>query len=93
MAVSSTHKGWDLNDDRTELRVLFNGTERVAIDATGIGFFQAAPVAKQAALTAADGGTVDATYGTAEADVINNLVTRVGELETALVNLGLITSA
>lgn len=32
-------------------------------------------------LTAADGSTVDSTYGTEERDVIQNLVTRVGEIE------------
>lgn len=44
----------------------------------------------QSALTAADGSTVDATYGTQERDVIQNLVTRQAELETALQNLGLL---
>lgn len=47
--------------------------------------------ARQAALTAADGSTVDGTYGAEEAAVINNLVTRVAELETALQNLGLLS--
>lgn len=47
---------------------------------------------QQDALTDADGSTVDDTYGTEERDVIQNLVTRVGELETALANLGLIAS-
>lgn len=41
-------------------------------------------------LTAADGSTVDATYGSEERDVIQNLVTRQGELETALSDAGII---
>lgn len=44
------------------------------------------------AMTAPDGQTVDATYGTQERDVINNHTTRIGELETALVKLNLIKS-
>ncbi len=46
---------------------------------------------KEAALTAEDGATVDGTYGTEEQGVINNLRTRMGELETALQAIGLIT--
>lgn len=46
--------------------------------------------AEPEALTADDGGTVDATYGQDEADVIANLVVRVGELEAALIALGLL---
>lgn len=45
---------------------------------------------QESALTAADGSTVDTTYGTEERDVIQNLVTRQGEIETALQNHGLI---
>lgn len=43
-----------------------------------------------AALTAADGGTVDGTYGAAEAAVINKNVTRIGEIEAALVAAGIL---
>lgn len=42
------------------------------------------------ALTTADTSTVDATYGTEEADVINNLRTRVNELESLIQSLGLL---
>ena len=45
---------------------------------------------QESALTAEDNSTVDGTYGTEEANVIQNLRTRVGELETKLQNLGLI---
>lgn len=55
-----------------------------------IGFFNATPVAQQAAMTAVNNSTIDTTYGTEERDVITNTRTRVSELETALENLGLI---
>lgn len=48
--------------------------------------------AQGAALTAADGSTVDTTYGQEEADVISNLVTRVGEIEARLEAAGIIAS-
>lgn len=43
------------------------------------------------ALTAADASTVDGTYGTEEADVINNLRTRLDELEAALQSNGVLS--
>lgn len=46
--------------------------------------------ATPAALTAADAGVVDATYGAEESAVITNLRTRVNELEAALRALGLL---
>lgn len=55
-----------------------------------LGLGAAVPVGTQAALTAEDAQTVDATYGQPEADVINNLRTRLGELEARLQALGLI---
>lgn len=36
MATSSTHRGWELSDDKTELRALFNGTEVFNISASGL---------------------------------------------------------
>lgn len=63
---------------------------RLGNSASQLAFFGATPVAQQAALTAADGGTVDATYGAPEAAVLSNAVTRIAEIETALQNLGLI---
>lgn len=44
----------------------------------------------QPGLTAEDSSTVDGTYGAEEQAVIENLRTRVGELETALQELGLL---
>lgn len=60
---------------------------------TAVGFYGATPVAQASALTAADGGTVDTTWGQDEVDVLDNVVTRLGEIETALTNLGLIASS
>lgn len=45
----------------------------------------------QPALTAADASVVDAVYGAEEVAVINNLRTRVNELEAALQANGLLT--
>ena len=42
------------------------------------------------ALTAAVASTVDTTYGTEEAAVINNLRTRLGEVEARLKTLGIL---
>lgn len=43
------------------------------------------------AMTAADAATVDAVYGAEEAGVINNIRTRVNEIEAKLRSLGIIT--
>lgn len=56
-----------------------------------LGFYNSTPVIKPAALTGIDATTVDATYGTEESGVINNLRTRLNELETKLQNLGLLS--
>lgn len=69
------------------------------VDITGIlahkgaslGFYNVTPVTRPTALTAADASTVDTTYGTEESAVINNLRTRLNELETKLQSLGLLT--
>ena len=45
-----------------------------------------------AAPTAADGGTVDTTYGQDEVDVIDNLVTRQAEIIAALQAVGIMAS-
>lgn len=50
----------------------------------------ASALVQSAALTAADGSTVDTTYGQEEADVISNLVTRQAEIEAALQAAGII---
>ena len=48
------------------------------------------PQGTQAALTAVDATAIDDTYGTVEEDVLNNVRTRLGEIETALQALGVI---
>lgn len=64
------------------------------IEASGtapmIGFFGVAPVVRPTALTAADAGVVNSGDATTDG-VINNIRTRVGELETKLQALGLLT--
>lgn len=62
-----------------------------ALEISGnVGFFGTTAAAQQGPLTGQDSGTVDATYGTAEANVIDNNRTRIAEIETALQNLGLL---
>jgi len=55
------------------------------------GAFGATPVAQQSALTTADNTTIDATYNAVEQAVLNNVRTRVNEIQTILSNLGLTT--
>lgn len=56
-----------------------------------LGFYGTTAIVKPAALTAADATTVDVVYGAEESGVINNLRTRVNELESKLQALGLLT--
>ncbi len=67
-----------------------NGGQRIAVDNTGIHFFTGATVAQAAALTAADASVIDATYGATEEAVLNNVRTRLNEVDTLLDNYGLI---
>lgn len=46
--------------------------------------------ADKTSLTAQDSATVDATYGSEEEGVIKNNRTRISEIETALINLGVL---
>lgn len=64
---------------------------KLAHTGTTAGFYGAAPVARPAALTAADAAVVDGTYGAEEAGVIANTRTRLNELEARLRSLGLLT--
>lgn len=57
-----------------------------------LGFFGATPVVQQTALTAADAGTIDGTYGAEEQAILGNIRTRLGELETKLIALGFIAA-
>lgn len=76
-------------DGSTDNTVLYVNTG----DKDSADFNHLAPITAQSALTAADGGTVDTTYGQDEVDVINNAVTRIGEIEAALQAIGLLPSA
>ena len=76
---------WDIFSHNLKI----NGT--ITHTTGNIGFFGTTPVSKQSALTSADGSTVDTTYGTEEQDVIQNLVTRVAELESVLQAYGLLS--
>jgi hypothetical protein len=82
--LGSSSLRWDLFSHNVQI----NGN--ITHTGTNIGFLGATPVAQQSALTSADGSTVDTTYGTEEQDVIQNLVTRVAELEAVLQAFGLI---
>lgn len=57
---------------------------------SSVGFFGTAPTTKPTALTAADPTVIDSTYGADEEGVLNNVRTRLGELETKLQALGLL---
>ena len=75
-----------------ELPILKDGSgAKIGNSASKIGFFGVTPVVKPAALTAADAGTVDATYGAPEAAVLANVRTRLNEIESALQDLGLLS--
>jgi len=74
-------------DVNADLSVTYNFAHK----GSNIGFFNTTPVAKATALTASDTSTVDTTYGTEEQDVINNLRTRLDELEAKLQAYGLLT--
>ncbi len=73
------------------MKLKFQNTNRIEIGNVGIGFFGSDQAAKPSALTVADAGVVDGTYGATEATVINNIRTRLGELETKLQSLGLLS--
>ena len=67
-----------------------NSTLRIQLNAPGIGFFGVPPVVRPTALTAADASALNTGDATSDA-VIANMRTRIGELETKLQALGLLT--
>ena len=69
--------------------LIANNTSRIAIDGTGIGFFGVTPVARAAALTAANASALNTGDATSDT-VIGNMRTRIGELETKLQAYGLL---
>lgn len=64
------------------------GTKIATATTQKISLWNKTPIVQPTALTAADGSTVDGTYGAEEAAVIDNLRTRLGELETKLSAFG-----
>lgn len=55
-----------------------------------IGLYGVAPVVRGAALTAEDANAIDATYDAVEQAVLNNVRTRLGELEARMQGIGAI---
>jgi hypothetical protein len=55
------------------------GTDSLPVETT---------IQSQGSITAVDEATVDGTYGSEESGVINNIRTRQGEIEAALVAIG-----
>jgi HAMP domain-containing protein len=74
----------------TSTDIQVNGTSRILANGTGIGFFAATPVAKPSALTAAVGGTINSGDATTDTEIAN-MRTRIGELESKLQSLGLLS--
>ena len=72
--------------------VLATGTGTKIGTATNqkLGFYNVTPVVQPTALTGEDATTIDATYGTVEEAVLNNVRTRLGEVETKAQALGLL---
>ena len=60
-------------------------------DGSKVGFYGTAPATKPTALTAATAETIDTTYGEQEKKTIENLRTRVNQLEEKLKSLGLLS--
>lgn len=93
--------GWQQADPgKTRLNAEFNDTVLFSMNATGLSFFNATPVAQQAdisALTDNTGGTanntlvaISATYDQTEIrDNFADLASQVNDIRTALRNLGL----
>ena len=67
-----------------------DGTAKFQINSTGVGWFATSPVAKAAALTAEDATVIDSTYDAVEQAVLNNIRTRLGELESRIQAYGLL---
>lgn len=66
------------------------GAIKIEISTTGIGFFATVPVVKAAALTAEDATVINSTYDAIEEGILNNVRTRLGELESRFQTYGLL---
>lgn len=78
-----------LDSDVFSVRSTAGTNERFRANATGIGFYGVTPVARATAPTAADASALNTGDATSDA-VIGNMRTRLGEVITALQNLGLL---
>lgn len=88
MSSLNTHQQVLINDNGH-----LEGTSLIKIDGTTkVGFFGATPVVKPTALTAANASALNTGDATSDT-VIGNIRTRLGEVETKLVALGLLTAA
>ncbi|MGE5679494.1 MAG: hypothetical protein ACM34K_01315, partial [Bacillota bacterium] len=67
------------------------GTDKLSLFAPMIGFFDASPVAKPTALTAANNSLIPGTFDATAQAIIANLRTRLNEFETKFKSLGLIS--
>lgn len=71
--------------------VTLGGNVQLGSATSRIGFYGSAGVTKPAALTAIDNAAVNSTYSAEEVGVINNIRTRLNELESRLQSLGLLS--
>lgn len=76
-----------MEDRLTKLEQQFKDHRHTGLDSRVL----AVNLPNQGELTAASASTVDATYGSEEAAVIANNRTRIQEIETALIALGILT--
>ena len=73
---------WNSDSSASYFRYQVNSTTRLELNNTGIGFFGATPVARP---------TVGAALSTGGSETNTNLATRINDIRTALINLGLVT--
>ena len=88
--TNKTISGVTITDGTNIILDTTTGTKIGTATTQKLGFYNVTPVVQPTALTTADAGTVDGTYGAEESAVIANLRTRLGELETKLQALGLL---
>jgi hypothetical protein len=73
---------WNSDSSLSYFQYQVNSLTRLELNNTGIGFFGATPVARP---------TVGAALSTGGSETNTNLATRINEIRTALINLGLVT--
>lgn len=78
------------SNEANSTHVTVDITDTLTHSGANAGFFGTTATTQPTALTASDTNTVDGTYGSEEALVINNLRVRLDELEDKLQALGLL---